>query len=640
MYKIEKNNIKFFIFSLCNFFVVSGYAIDKNNTFDATTIPFEELLQTDYIPASKIAEQINSASSAVSVVTAREIKLFGYKNLSEILNSMRGLHTFQDYGYTFLGGRGYGKPGDYTGRIILLIDGYQANDSFYGQAFFENDGLLDVSLIDRVEYIPGGSSSGYTSNALLGVINIITKKGSDINGTNLAYGYGSHRTHNRRVTFGQVLDNGADVLFSLSDFKTAGQDFTYYSGGQEISNTNNDSKNYRMFLKTSYKNLSLEGALVSHEKNLPSYPYSDVNSPLPIEQKDKNSFIRLKYDADISRNTKFSTSIWYGHYFYDAVDKVSYVSSGYDLFQYGTKSKWYGYDLKLIGTWFDKHTLSFGSEYRHDYLFSDYLIMDDYSDSLIYEPRKTHGLYIYDDYAILDNLNLNYGLRYEKINKNTQQVMSPQISIIWKAYNNTLLKLSTSKTGRQSTMFENRYDAIEKSKKTEFVIEHTFNDTKLLASIYRYSIYDRLAWSKVSDIEAKGFETEVNKYFENDIYAKASYTYQKAYEIDDNTPLVNTPTHMAKLHVSKPLLGKKLQSGLEVLYLGSRPDVDQDKVKAHTIVNLNLLSQDLIKNTDLSFKIKNLLDKKYYDITDITYSGEKYYPQDGRTFWFEMEYKF
>jgi iron complex outermembrane receptor protein len=281
-----------------------------------------------------------------------------------------------------LGGRGYGAPGDYAARIILLIDGYQANDSFYGQAFFENDGLLDVSLIDRVEYVPGGSSAGYTSNALLGVINIITKKGSDINGTDIAYGYGSHNTKTRRVTFGHVLDNGADVLFSLSDLNTAGRDFNYDSGGQQVSNTKNEAENYRMFLKTSYKNLSLEGALVSHTKQRPSYPSTNLISNLPLEHKDRNSFIRLKYDADISRNTKLSTSVWYGYYFYDFVDFT------YDSSPFGSKAKWYGYDCKLIGNWFDNHTLSLGMEHRHDYLLSDYAIYDDWVENYMYAPKK------------------------------------------------------------------------------------------------------------------------------------------------------------------------------------------------------------------------------------------------------------
>ncbi|MCK9336888.1 MAG: TonB-dependent receptor [Arcobacteraceae bacterium] len=634
MYKLGKNNRKWFIFSLCNFFVVSCYAIEQNNTFDATTIPFEELLQTDYIPASKIAEQISSASSAVSVVTSREIKLFGYKTLADVLNSMRGLHTFQDYEYTFLGGRGYGEPGDYTGRIVLLIDGYLANDSFYGQAFFENDGLLDVSLIERVEYIPGGSSAGYTSNALLGVINIITKKGSDINGTNIAYGYGSHNTKTRRVTFGHVLDNGADVLFSLSDLNTAGRDFTYGSGGQKVSNTNNDAKNYRMFLKTSYKNLSLEGALVSHTKQKPAYPSMNVDTNLPLKHQDRNSFVRLKYDADISKNTKFSTSVWYGQYFYDFKD----FTNSFEPF--GVKAKWYGYDFKLIGTWFDKHTLSIGSDYRHDYRFNDYIIYDDGIDNYTYTPKKTYSTYIYDDYAMLDNLNLNYGIRYEKVNTNTQKLISPQISLIWQVQNNTSLKLSTSKTSRQPTVYEYVENKTEKAKKTEFVIEHTIDDTRLLASLYRYSIYDRLFWYDVSDIDAKGFETEINKYFDNDVYLKASYTYQKAYEVEDKKSLINVPTHMAKLHLSRPLLGKKLQSGLEVLYLGSRLDSEYDKVKSHMVVNLNLLSQDWIQNINLSFKINNLFDKKYKDIMYTNSSGEKYYPQDGRTFYLEMEYRF
>jgi iron complex outermembrane receptor protein len=249
-------------------------------------------------------------------------------------------------------------------------------------------------------------------------------------------------------------------------------------------------------------------------------------------------------------------------------------------------------------------------------------------------------MYIYDDYAILGNLNLNYGIRYEKVNTNTQKLISPQISLIWQVQNNTSLKLSTSKTSRQPTVYESVENKTEKSKKTEFVIEHTFDDTRLLTSLYHYSIYDRLFWYDASDIDAKGFETEINKHFDSDVYLKASYTYQKAYRVDDKQSLINVPTHMAKLHLSKPLLGKKLQSGLEVLYLGSRLDSEYDKVKSHTVVNLNLLSQEWIKNIDLSFKINNLFDSRYKDIMYTNSSGEKYYPKDGRTYYVEMEYRF
>lgn len=638
MKRLNINGKALVIFSAYHILAISIFAKDSNDIIDATNIPFEELLQTDYIPASKIAEKISSSSSAVSTVTAHEIKLYGYRTLSEILNSMRGLHTFQGYDYTFIGGRGYGIPGEYAGRIIVLIDGYQINDSMYGQAYFEQDGLLDVSLIEKVEYVPGGNSSGYTNNALLGIVNIITKNGSSINGTNVSYGYGSHKTQNRHVTFGKKFENSADVLFSLSDYQTAGRKFTYTLNEENISN-NNHAENYRMFLKTSYKNLTLESALVSHEKDIPSYPHTGINSQTPLKQKDRNNFARLKYDADITSNTKISTSLWYGHYFYDAEDSI------YDdtLYQYGTKAKWYGYDLKLIGTWFDKHLISLGAEYRHDYLFSDYRIYGTFNDKYTYEPIKTYTTYFYDNYELFPLLTLNYGARVEQRNNNNyNKGISPQIALIWQAHENTILKLSTSKTSRQPTLNEYTEGKLENAKKTEFVVEQLFDSNiKFLTSFYHYHISDRSPWFNNSNIKAKGIESEIKKYFDNEVELKASYAYQKAYQGEDgNIPLVNTPDHLAKLHIATPIIGKNLQTGLELLHVGTRTDFEQNKVKSHTVANLNFLSQDWIKNTEISFKINNLLDKKYNDIMSYYIMEEKYYPQEGRTFYLGMEYKF
>lgn len=94
---------------------------------DLTQLPFEKLLETEVLPASKLARQISDAPSAVSVVTRQDIKAYGYRTLAEILNSMRGVYATTDFfKYAYVGGRGYGTPGDYAGRLLLMIDGYKA----------------------------------------------------------------------------------------------------------------------------------------------------------------------------------------------------------------------------------------------------------------------------------------------------------------------------------------------------------------------------------------------------------------------------------------------------------------------------------------------------------------------------------
>jgi len=91
--------------------------------------------------------------------------------------------------------RSFGRPGDYNSRILLLIDGHRTNDNIYNQALVGAEGVIDVDLIDRVEIIRGPGSSLYGSNAFLAVVNIVTKRGRDLKGTEVSGEAGSFQTY-------------------------------------------------------------------------------------------------------------------------------------------------------------------------------------------------------------------------------------------------------------------------------------------------------------------------------------------------------------------------------------------------------------------------------------------------------------
>ena len=113
----------------------------------------------------------------MTIVTAGEIKRYGYRTLADILRSVRGFFVTYDRNYDYVGVRGFGRPGDYNSRVLLLVDGHRINDNVYDTASIGTEFPVDVDLIDRMEIIPGPSSSLYGNNAFFGVINIITRKG-------------------------------------------------------------------------------------------------------------------------------------------------------------------------------------------------------------------------------------------------------------------------------------------------------------------------------------------------------------------------------------------------------------------------------------------------------------------------------
>lgn len=144
---------------------------------ELTDLPLEQLVAREVIPASRLARQVSDSPSAVAIVTAADIRAYGYRTLADVINSMRGLFTTYDYRYQYMGGRSFGVPGDYAGRIMLMIDGYATQDSLFNQAYIDESGLLDLDLVERVEYVPGTGSVTYGSNAMLGIINVVTRRG-------------------------------------------------------------------------------------------------------------------------------------------------------------------------------------------------------------------------------------------------------------------------------------------------------------------------------------------------------------------------------------------------------------------------------------------------------------------------------
>ena len=130
--------------------------------------------------AAKYDQKVNEAPAAVIIITADQIKKYGYRNFAQILDSVPGLFTSNDRNYGYLGIRGFNRPGDYTSRVLLLIDNHRLNDAVYDQGGAGTEMPIDVDLIDRVEIIKGPGSSLYGTNAFFGVVNVITKRGRDL----------------------------------------------------------------------------------------------------------------------------------------------------------------------------------------------------------------------------------------------------------------------------------------------------------------------------------------------------------------------------------------------------------------------------------------------------------------------------
>jgi len=120
--------------------------------------------------ASKRTQKITEAPAAITIITADEIRKHGYRTLAEALPSVRGFYVSYDRNYSYLGVRGFARPGDYNSRALLLVDGHRINDNVYDSALVGTEFPLDLDLVERIEVVRGPGSSLYGTSAFFAVI--------------------------------------------------------------------------------------------------------------------------------------------------------------------------------------------------------------------------------------------------------------------------------------------------------------------------------------------------------------------------------------------------------------------------------------------------------------------------------------
>jgi len=171
---------------LVSHLLFAGQAIASKHDeheIDSTQLSLEELMDAriaKVVSASRYEQRVTDAPASVTVISADEIRKYGYRTLADIVRSIPGMYVSNDRNYNYLGIRGINRPGDYSSRVLLLIDGHRLNDNIYDTAAIGTEFPLDIDLIDHIEFVRGPGSSLYGSNAFLGIINVFTRQSDDV----------------------------------------------------------------------------------------------------------------------------------------------------------------------------------------------------------------------------------------------------------------------------------------------------------------------------------------------------------------------------------------------------------------------------------------------------------------------------
>ena len=220
---MQKNNliIMFFNNRIFVFFVLFSGVVHAQKNIKADSITGQQINEV-IVLATRTARKIATLPLPAVVITAEIISKAGITKLSEILSEQTGLVIVPDFG----GADGVQIQGLDAAYTLILIDGVPLVGRSAGTLDLAR---VSVGNIDRIEIVKGASSSLYGSDALAGVINIITKKPLSNSFTgSAALRYASFNT----------IDANANLDFKKNKF--GGSFFTNYfsSDGYDLDQSN------------------------------------------------------------------------------------------------------------------------------------------------------------------------------------------------------------------------------------------------------------------------------------------------------------------------------------------------------------------------------------------------------------------
>lgn len=205
-------------------------------------LSLEELANVEVTSVSKSAQSLLTAPASIYVITREEILGSGALSIPEALRLAPNLQVTQISATDYqIGARGFGgnlEAQAFSNKILILIDGRSAYNALFSGITWDQIDVL-MADIDRIEVISGPGATLWGSNAVNGVINVITRRAGETQG---AYARGTVGTQETALAarYGQAFDGGAFRVYGkafdrgpseLVDGSSAGDRWNKVQGG-------------------------------------------------------------------------------------------------------------------------------------------------------------------------------------------------------------------------------------------------------------------------------------------------------------------------------------------------------------------------------------------------------------------------
>ncbi len=581
------------------------------------------------VTATRLPTSSEEVASSVTVITAEEIEASGVNSVLEILNTVPGLDIIR------LGGVGQQSSGFIRGadpeHVLVLVDGFPVNDPSSPKGTF-NWAYMTVDNIEKIEILRGPQSTLYGSDAMAGVINIITKRGGGALGAVLGVEAGSFETRSGYVT----IDGGDRLNYSLA---LSAMDSEGISAADEKDgNTEMDG----------FRNLSISGRIdvpVGTAGEL-TVTVRGTDSESELDEVNGNTFL---FEDDPNSSIEESQLFTGARLLLDFLDGRFEQSFGISMVDY---KRTYSNPPDALNPNDDMEkddgmttTVNFQSTFdlgRGGLLTAGIDLEKDRADSqadftgfpvtVDHHEVSRAGLYVQEQIPIGGSSSLIFGGRLDDHDEFDNQFTyrigtSVSIGGGWKVRGTlatgfkapTIYQLHNSSSGNPDLNAET-------NKGWDVGLDKNIDSLRGMVGVtwFDYSFanlidFSGLTYFNVQEAKTAGLEAFTELAIVDELKVRFNYTFLNTEDVDTGEELIRRPREKVALNVDYRF-GEKGNLNLTGIFVGDRTDKDFSTwpattviLESYTLVNLagSFAISDRLK---LTGRVENLLDEQYQEV--------------------------
>lgn len=563
--------------------------------------------------------------SSYTVITGEQIARSQQTNVADVLRGTPGLDVVQQGptgGVTSVFLRGANSQ-----HTKVLIDGIPVNDPSNASRMFDFS-QLSVDNVERIEVLRGPQSTLYGSDAIGGVVNIITKRGEGPLSVRAELMGGSFGTARESLN---VSGGAKDYYYSFgtSYSQTDGISAADARFGNREKDGDRKANFSGRFGWTPSENVDVDYVFryVDQDADVDDALFS---GPVPttdnlIRQNRTNAFFNRIQARAMALDGLWEQKVGFNLTDYDRLDTAPMWGEP----RYLGQARQFDYQSNLFLN--ERNTLTFGTDY----------LDEDASDTVVARSQHNTGIYVEDQLRLTERWSATAGFRWDD-HSAAGRASTYRLTTLYRLPTGTGFHGSLGTGFRAPALAENYFPygnpnlRPERSKGWDCGIEQPLLGGRLVVdgTYFRNDFvdliqYDFNTWQveNIGRAFSSGVELTARYQFNEATTLFANYVYTFTEDLATGLPLLRRPPHKASVGVNRRLWCDQANLYAQLLYVGSRRDsFDGESIYLGEYFLLNVATTyDVSRSCQLFARIDNVLDQNYEEVYGYGTPGIAFY---------------